>query len=388
MKILHLISSLDPANGGPPRVAIGLSAALAGLGHEICLASLIGGSRSIEIERSMQSIPGADRVNRTELPAPCDLFDAMTVRTVRQPLAELLSQCDFLHIHGVWDPILRVGAAMARRHRRSYCVTPHGMLDPWSLAQKRLKKRVALILGYRRMLQDAAFLHVLNVDEARLLAPLKLRCPSHVIPNGVFLEEIDPLPARGLFQAANPQLQSRPFVLFLSRLHYKKGLDYLADAFALTARRHPDVQLVVAGPDGGEAGPFRNRITMLGLADRVHIVGPIYGTKKYEAMVDAAVFCLPSRQEGFSMAITEAMACGTPVVISEACHFPEVADAGAGIIVPLNPARIADAVDRCLSNPELRYSMGLAGRRLVHGKYTWPVIAARMIDAYASAGRR
>ncbi len=238
------------------------------------------------------------------------------------------------------------------------------------------------------MLDHAAFLHVLNIDEGRLIEPLKLATPNAIIPNGIFSEEIATLPPKGNFYAKNPQLKERPFILFLSRLHYKKGLDYLADAFRIVASQCPDVQLVVAGPDGGEKEPFERCIAETGLKDRVHVVGPIYGPDKFAAFSDCACFCLPSRQEGFSMAIVEALACRVPVVITEPCHFPEVAAAGAGEVVPLVAQAIGQALVRVLSDGDLRERMGQAGRDLVWSRYTWLKIAEQSIDAYQRLGKK
>jgi glycosyltransferase involved in cell wall biosynthesis len=258
------------------------------------------------------------------------------------------------------------------------------MLDPWSLAQKRWKKKLALALGYRAMLNRAAALHLLNADEQHLLAPLRLRSPGVVLPNGVFLEEIDPLPPPSAFAQSYPALADKPYVLFISRLHYKKGLDYLAEAFRLVAGRRPEARLVVAGPDDGARADFERRVSGPELAGRVLLVGPLYGAAKWAALAGAACFCLPSRQEGFSVAVLEAMACRTPAVVSEACHFPEVAEAGAGAVVPLDAERIADALDGFLGDPDARRRAGEAGRRLVETQSTWPAVAARSLELYRS----
>jgi glycosyltransferase involved in cell wall biosynthesis len=173
------------------------------------------------------------------------------------------------------------------------------------------------------------------------MEPLKIKAPIEVISNGINFDEIQPLPKLGSFRNQHTELQNDPFILFLSRLHYKKGLDVLAETFAQVAAKHPTVRLVVAGPDDGARDDFERRVKTAGLAERVHLVGPIYGKAKYEAIVDAACFCLPSRQEGFSVAIIESLAVGCPVVITEGCHFPEVAEVGAGIVTPLNVEQVA-----------------------------------------------
>jgi glycosyltransferase involved in cell wall biosynthesis len=387
MRILHVISTLDPAAGGPPMVATRLAASQAGLGHDVHLLRYHAGDAEPNVARSIEGLPHAAQVTWHALPRP-GRIERVLARQAEAVIDALAPSCRMLHIHGVWDPIVRAAGRSARSCAVPYCIVLHGMLDPWSLTQKRLKKKLALALAYRRTLNGAAFLHTLNDDEQRLIGPLRLRAPCEVIPNGIFEEEIADPPPRGTFRGRYPALAQAPYVLFLSRLHYKKGLDYLADAFAIVAARHAQAHLVVAGPDGGERGPFEVRIRSAGLVDRVHVVGPLYGRDKLAALVDAACFCLPSRQEGFSMAITEAMALRLPVVISEACHFPEVAEAGAGDIIDLQPARIAEALLRQLADPALRARMGEAGRGLVLSRFTWPAIARRTIDAYHRHGAR
>ncbi len=355
MRIIHVVTSLDPADGGPPVVAARLAAAQGALGHDVSILS--GDLPNARFDALWSGVPGGEHVG---VGCGADVVAA-----------------DVLHLHGVWGGLLRRTAAAAVQNRVPHVVSPHGMLDPWSLAQKRLKKRVALLLGYRRMLDGAAFLHALNGDEAQLWSPLRLRPPAVVVPNGIFPAEVDPLPPAGTFRAAHPALGGDPYVLFLGRLHPKKGLDVLADALAIL--RHPTCRLVVAGPDGGARSDFVRRLAAHGLAGRVQFVGPLYGAAKYAALVDAAAFCLPSRQEGFSVAILEAMACGVPVVISAACHFPEVATASAGLIVDLSAAAVAAGLDRALSAPG---DMGRSGRELVMSRYTWPRVAEAMVAAY------
>ncbi|MEK6702778.1 MAG: glycosyltransferase, partial [Planctomycetota bacterium] len=124
-------------------------------------------------------------------------------------------------------------------------------------------------------------------------------------------------------------------------------------------------------------------------ADRVHFVGSVYGPDKLASFVDCEVFCLPSRQEGFSMAITEALACRKPVVISDQCHFPEVAETRCGYVTPVGAEPTAAALDAALSLPAAEAAaMGERGYELVTSRFTWPKIAERTIEAYRSHASR
>jgi len=381
MRILHVVRTLDPAEGGPPQVAGRLAAAQAARGHDVHVVSY---SRTDVLERiadQLAPVPHRELVHFHPIADP-GLVERLSARRARAALEAMAASVDFVHIHGVWGGILHAAAATAARRGIPYCFRPAGMLDPWSLAQSGWKKRVALLAGYRRALDRATFIHALNDDERRLIEPLRLRAPTVVIPNGVFLEELLPLPEPGTFRATHPALAADPFVLFLSRLHPKKGLDVLAQAFALLARRRADVRLVVAGPDEGARADFLARIQSGGHGDRVHVVGPLYGRSKVAALADASCFCLPSRQEGFSVAIIEALACGRPVVISEACHFPEVARAGAGRIVALDPVALAAALNDTLEDSAFASEAGLAGAALVRERYTWDAVAEQCLALY------
>jgi glycosyltransferase involved in cell wall biosynthesis len=329
----------------------------------------------------LDSLPGGTKVQLR----PIDARDAgrrFLGKRGRLPLTLSVNESDHIHLHGVWERLLSTAAAVARSHAIPYAVSPHGMLDPWSLSQSAAKKRVAMALYARRMLNGAAFIHALNADESRLIAPLSLKAPVRTVPNGVFLEELAPTPAPGAFREQHKDLGPDPYILFLARLHPKKGLDLLASAFAHVLAAVPRAKLVIAGPDEGALPSFRALADELGISSRILIVGPLYGARKLEALCGAACFCLPSRQEGFSVAILEAMASGVPVVVSDQCHFPEVREQCAGRVVPLDPGAIASALIEVLSAPSLADQLGAAGARLVREQYSWPRIAGEFLAAY------
>jgi glycosyltransferase involved in cell wall biosynthesis len=282
----------------------------------------------------------------------------------------------------MWRPVLAVAAQQAQKHRIPYGISPRGTLNQWSLAQKGLKKRLALHLMWKPILRDAAFLHALNTHEAAQIERLKLTSSIVIAPNGVFPSQFGARPISGSFRSTVPKLGDKRFILFLSRLHKNKGLDILIDAFSQIAAQNLGVDLVIAGPDEGAGTTLGAMISRHHLLDRIHLVGPLYGANKLAAFQDATVFCLPSRGEAFSMAIIEAMAAGLPVVISDQCNFPEVRAANAGIVCPLNATAIAHGLTALLSNESVRASIAAEGQNLVRTNYSWEFIARLTAGLY------
>lgn len=375
MKIIHIIGSFDPAKGGPQAVVVRLAAAQAALGHDVTIVSYSDDEIDYRAAKATAAIPGFQNVRTLMLAMP-GLGETLTGSRAAKVLPSIIASADFVHMHGVWETILLRASMLCRKFHIPYCICCCGMLDVWSMQQKRWKKTIAFNLAFRRMLNGAAFIQALNQDEVDLMRPLRLTPPVVIIGNGIFPEEVE---ASGDEPVALPD---RPYILFLSRLHYKKGLDILADAFCQIANRYPQIDLVVAGPDGGAQTPFLAAIGQVGLQARVHVTGALYGAKKIAVLRNARCFCLPSRQEGFSVAITEALACGVPVVITDACHFPEVAAANAGVVCQLSAQAVAHGLATVLENPERASQMGQAGLKLVADNYTWPRIATQTIGAY------
>jgi glycosyltransferase involved in cell wall biosynthesis len=386
MRIAHAIGSLDPAAGGPPAVLWRLASAQARLGHETTVVGARDPERHGVILDYCKSIRGLDRIRIGAVDTPTGLL-ARPFGASLAPTLRALGPFDVVHMHGVWDVSFLSIASWCRKVGIPYVVRPAGMLDVWSLRQSRLKKRVALALAYRRMLAGAGAIHALNAHERDTIGALGFGSPIVVIPNGVFLEEIELAAEPALFREAHPDLGDRPYVLFLSRLHYKKGLDILAEAWARVGKAFPEHRLVVAGPRQDDTiDLLRRRLSEEGLSESLVEVGEIYADMKTAAFRGAECFVLPSRQEGFSVAVTEALALGVPVVISRECHFPEVTEAGAGIETSLEPRDVAEGVSRMLSEPTLRVESGRAGARLIRERFTWPRIAEQTLDVYARLG--
>ena len=251
------------------------------------------------------------------------------------------------------------------------------------MRHKALKKKIYTALVEGKNLRRAACLHALSRPEVGHLRALAPRTPVCFVPNGVDLAPLENLPDRAELEAEFPELRGKFVLLFFSRIHLKKGLDLLADALSAVAATRPDLHVLLAGRDDGALGPFRQRCEASGTAGRLTWVGHVSGARARQVWGAADAFVLPSYSEGFSMAILEALACRLPALVTTACHFPELAAAGGGIVVEPTTAGVTAGLRALLErSPAERAALGLRGRALVERQYTWDRQARRLADVY------
>lgn len=288
---------------------------------------------------------------------------------------------DILHQHGIWQGFSASVRGWGRRTGRPVVISPHGMLDPWALANSAWKKRIAGFLYENGNLHHAACLHALNESERLSIRHHGLRNPIMVLPNG-----IDPPPAGTDAPAPWSDMlpQCARTLLFVGRIHPKKGIDLLLQAMAAGVPDGEDWHLVTVGWDqGGHAAELKALAQTLPVASRVHFLGPLYGDAKWSALRHADAFVLPSHSEGLPMSVLEAWSAGLPVLMTRACNLPEGPAAGAAIEVETGVGALREGLARliALSDGE-RHAMGEAGRQLVASRFTWDGIGAQMCDTY------
>lgn len=312
------------------------------------------------------------------------LIEKVSAVSASKSLHDRLGQPDFVHLHGLWSPLLLRIAQYCASVNVPYAVTAHGSATRWAMSQKPLRKRIALMLGWRRVLEHASFLHYLNETERAASEALRVSVRPVVIPNGVSLQEFKPnVPTDKDFVARLPQR----YILYLARLNYNKGPDLLIAAFTRLAAAHPDVHLIIAGTDFGYEASLRQLITDSGLSLRIQLLGGVYGDDKVQLLRNALCLCHPTRHETFSLTLLEAMASSLPIVTTSQANFAEVATAGAGIISAATPEAIANALNRLVESDALRAQMGAEGLRLASRRYDLSNVAAALTDAYLSAAR-
>jgi len=269
----------------------------------------------------------------------------------------------------------------AARTRRPYIVAPHGMLDAWALANSAWKKRIAAALFERRHLEGAACLHALCASEADSIRAYGLRNPICIVPNGVDLPAPGSIPATAPW--AGHGADDRRVLLFLGRLHPKKGLRALLDGWAAAAPAN--WRLVIAGWDqGGHQAELESQVDRLNLRDAVRFTGPLHGPAKAAAYGHASGFILPSVSEGLPMTILEAWAHGVPVLMTDACNLPEGFAANAAIRIPTDSDGLARSLLHFTAMTDTeRIDLGRRGRDLAAGRFQWARIARELLGVYA-----
>ena len=294
-------------------------------------------------------------------------------------LRNALRECsaDLLHAQGLWMYPSTAGRCWGRKTGKPYLITPRGMLDPWALANSRWKKILAGRLFENRNLREAACIHALCESEAQSIRRYGLRNLVCVIPNGMDLPE---KPAT--WEERKPEL------LFLGRIHPKKGLQNLVSAWALARARlakAKDWKLRIAGWDqDGHQAELEKQVRDLGLGSAVEFAGPLFGERKDAALRSASAFVLPSFSEGLPMAVLEAWAYALPVVMTAECNVPEGFAAQAAVRIASETGSIAEGLVRMLEITDAqRAAMGERGRRLIQERFAWPHLAEQMKEVYS-----
>lgn len=295
--------------------------------------------------------------------------------------AMLAAPVDIVHQHGVWLYPSLATARWRNQRKRPVVISTHGMLETWALSNSSAKKKIAGALFERSNLSRASCLHC-SQAEVEGVRRFGLRNPIAVLTNGADL----PAKQRDQPRPAWLPADGRRTLLFLGRVHPKKGIRETLEAWARMRAISPEVarqwRLVIAGwDDGGHAESLMSLTRTLGLIDDVVFPGPIFGAEKEAAFFHVDAFILASYSEGLPMAVLEAWSHGLPVFITRECNLVEGFSAGAAIEVTTDPADLALVLSDSLASAEL-CAIGERGRKLVEEKFTWEAVARELLAVY------
>lgn len=371
VRILHVKAGIDIDSGGPSYSTVNLCRALGQLGVDVDLFT----------PAPRGDVPsGTGQGFRVHYFGNSRLSPLSCSRDLSRALRERMHEFDLVHVHGVWNLISMSAMRIAQEMKIPYTVTPRGMLSAWHRGWRKFHKEVFFRLFVSKALRNASFVHFLTDEEVRAsLRHVSVR-KYVVLPNGVWPEDCDGRQVQAFRERF--RLGSYPYIAFLGRLHPIKRLDLQRDAFGLLAAQFPDLHWVFAGPDGGLRSSLEGSLERAGIAKRVRFTGLLSGSERLAALAGAIVYCHTSDHEGQSVAITEALACGKPCVVTHGCHFDEIEKAHAGYVLDSNPTAVARAIQGLLNDSALRAMMERNAVSLAETKYSWDRIAREMAGVY------
>lgn len=383
LRVLQVVPTYLPATryGGPIHSVHGLCKALAARGHRVrVLTTNVDGPGDSAVPLAQPVM--LDGVEVWYFPSH-RLRRLYYAPGMRPAARRLLADTDVVHLHSVFLWPTSMVARLAHERGVPYVLAPRGMLVPELVRRRsRLVKSAWLKLIEQRTLRDAARWHATSAAEVRDAERMGLRLPpAVVIPNGV--DAVESVDAQ-LVPESVRTLTAQPFLLFLGRIHWKKGLDRLLDALAGTG-----IPLIVAGGDDeGLQAELQRRAGALGIADRVHFVGEVQGPTKAHLLGGARLLALTSYNENFGNSVVEAMAAGCPVLVSSEVGAAEVVrEAAAGLVVAGDAPSVRRGLLQLWSDDALRAGMSAAGRRYVTDQLSWDAVAERTERLYRELRR-
>jgi glycosyltransferase involved in cell wall biosynthesis len=376
VKVLHVIAGL-PKAAGTSVFCVEACNSLSSLGVETAIAF-------------QQAEPSAYLPNKD-----------VSVFATQEGVEALGFNPDIVHIHALWNPFLHRANVWAQSLSLPVVYSPHGMLTPWALRAKWYKKMMALAIYQYWDLRQAKLFHATAESEVADIRRMGLKQPVFVVPLGVHLPTLKAIRVP----------RSTKMALFVSRVHPKKGLLNLVEAWAILKKRQSAIinwKCVIAGPDqDGHTAEVRTRAERLGVANDFEFVGAVYGEEKEALYACADLFVLPTYSENFGVVVVEALAFGCPVITTKAAPWKELENCGnaeasslsdlaiihtdnqtaqsncAGWWIDVGVEPLAQALNEAMSLSDAeRGSMGRAGRKLVERKYTWSAVAREMKQGY------
>ena len=386
MKILHVIPSVGPLRGGPSQAVLDMVRALCNLSVDAEIVTITD-----EGLESLVSPDGAlvqySRVPIRVFERQVSQFTATREFGISWPMTHWLwrniYRYDLVHVHAIFCYASTVAMLIAHRHHIPYICTTHGLLRSWALKQRAAKKAMYWQIIERSNVNRAKAIHFTADAELADAQRQLLRPPLFVIPHG-----IDPRPIR---EDASTTLRhnlglssEEPVIVFMSRLHPVKGLDYLIPALAEVSDL-PFTFILAGSGDPAYEQQIHRMLAEAGLQERTHCVGFVTGEQKDLLLQGADLFVLTSHSENFGIAVLEALAAGTPVLVTPGVALASVvAQHGLGYVTEMNDAAIAATLRRFLSERETARLMGQNGREFVRQRYAWSRVASDLTQVYES----
>jgi glycosyltransferase involved in cell wall biosynthesis len=384
LRFLHISSVFPPAfaYGGVPQAAFGLAAGLKQQGHEnlVLTTDADGRGRLLVPSECLTEFKGLEVIYARRWRQNPYFYSPSLSRHIKQRAANF----DIALVRGNWGYINWTVRSNLTEMGIPYLLYPEGTFDPWAIKRRRLRKMV-----YWRLIEKINYAHASGVvalcrEEYNQVKIFVKSAQVEIIPNGIDLDIYHPNMDGNFSNMEFPGLGRRKFILFLSRLHVKKGLDILIPAFGkflnyLTNTDDSPV-LVVAGTGADSYVQKLKEIAgAAGVGSQIFFAGLVSGIDKLSLLQNCSFMVLPSRSEGLPMAPLEGMACGKAVIVTRNCNLPEIEEAEAGLLVDFSQEAMAQAMRKLWLNENQRRIMGERAVNLIKAKFTWPRVAEQTV---------
>jgi glycosyltransferase involved in cell wall biosynthesis len=378
IRVCQVVASVNEFTGGPAWSVTGLSEALSKRGIRTHLCTLDYSHLGRQIPA-----PGVT-LHSYRASFVTNYFRGLHSKT-KGVLDELArGSLDIVHNHGLWMRPNVYARRSANRYKLPLVISPRGMLESWSLGYSWGKKQIAWHLYEHKNLTSAAMFHATSVTEVHSIRRLGFRQPIALIKNGVNAVRRDEIVAPDILVKKFPALAGKKWLLAMSRIHPKKGMESLLPVWQDLVPQFADWHLVIAGSDLiGYQAELEKLVTSLKLAEHVTFTGPLTGEFKQAALGNAELFVLPSHSENFGIVVAESLAHSVPVVTTRATPWQDLKTHHCGWWIDDNPTALKTALVAAMAlDPQMRRDMGLRGRSLIEQKYSWSQVAAQMASVY------
>jgi glycosyltransferase involved in cell wall biosynthesis len=360
MKILHYIPSIDHSSGGTTT-------------YMQLLAKALGKLVDIHIVTHLTKQPVT--IENAQIHYLSASF--LRLYSAKKQWQKLLNdiQSDMVHINCCWNPLCAYTQKWAQKSGYKVIFTPHGMLEPWIMQRHHWTRKVpALYLYQKKAVQTADYIHATSELEKQNLLQLKYSDKICVIPNGIETENI----------SIKSSWKKTRTVLYLSRIHPKKGIELLIDAITQTKDVLDGYKFIIAGE--GEVHymqSLKDKIKEQNVESFFDFVGGVYGEKKWKLFHNADIFILPTYSENFGIVVAEALASGTPVITTKGAPWQELNTHRCGWWIDNDVDTIARALKEVIALSEEEYrQMGIRGQKLIKENYSIEIVAQKMQQLY------
>lgn len=362
MNICIITSTIDKSYGGPARSVPILAKGLAQNGVNTTLLTQESANMNTHL---------LDESNVKLVTVPRRKFNVDVKNII------INGNFDVLHLQNLWDPFIHKMAKLARKLNIPYIMTPRGMLEPWSLQQKKWKKKIALAIYQKEDLRKAACILATSHMEAIHIRDLGIKAPIAVIPNGIDVSEYS---CRALSDRDSVKKQ----IVFLSRIHQKKGIELLIQAWERIYEKYPEWNIVIAG--NGDESYIRSLgelIKSKPIEKSMKIVPPVFGNDKMRLYYESSIFVLPTYSENFGMVIAEAMSCGVPAITTNGTPWQELNELGIGWCIDLSVDNLTKALSDAIAlGTDALFDMGQNASLHITDNYQYTQVAKKNISVY------